>query len=149
MTYHGHELHHLNLFQSLVSGSAASWTMKYAFVMSYLLDSPITQWDNLVSDPLHLFLFLFKQRANRSFEVELSTLNQSDKKKLKEHKPFSAQITQKQGLSSRQTPFKSPNHLSANISNQQQTNGEKQGIHASNSSSHPSDKDVSCLSTKK
>ncbi|XP_042055808.1 uncharacterized protein LOC121800296 isoform X2 [Salvia splendens] len=89
------------------------------------------------------------ERANDSSEEELSTLDQSDHKKIRERKPFLAQITQKQDLSSRQTPFNSPNHLSANIGDQQQTNGEKQGIRASNSSSHPSDKDVSCLSTKK
>ncbi|KAG6426423.1 hypothetical protein SASPL_110646 [Salvia splendens] len=88
------------------------------------------------------------ERANDSSEEELSTLDQSDHKKIRERKPFLAQITQKQDLSSRQTPFNSPNHLSANIGDQQQTNGEKQGIRASNSSSHPSDKDVSCLSTK-
>ncbi|XP_047962295.1 ubiquitin-like-specific protease 1D isoform X2 [Salvia hispanica] len=88
------------------------------------------------------------ERANDCSEAE-STLEQSDHKKIRERKPFLAQITQKQDLSSRQTPFKSPNHLSANISDQQQTNGEKRGIHASNSSSHPSDKDVSCSSTKK
>ncbi|XP_042048978.1 ubiquitin-like-specific protease 1D isoform X2 [Salvia splendens] len=88
------------------------------------------------------------ERANDCPGAE-STLEQSDHKKIRERKPFLAQITQKQDLSSIQTPFKSPNHLSANISDQQQTNGEKRGIHASNSSSHPSDKNVSCGSTKK
>ncbi|KAL1550874.1 Ulp1 peptidase [Salvia divinorum] len=92
---------------------------------------------------------LDSERANDSSKAELSTMDQSDHKKIREHKPFLAQITQKQGLSSRQTPFKSPNHLSANTGDQQQTNGEKRGIHASNSSSHPSDKDVSYCSTEK
>ncbi|XP_057774587.1 ubiquitin-like-specific protease 1D isoform X3 [Salvia miltiorrhiza] len=106
------------------------------------------------SKPTSEFAFQFcskldKERTNRSFQEELSTLNQSDHKKIREHKPFLAQITQKHGLSSRQTPFKSPNHLSANIGNQQQTNGEKRGIKASNSTSNLSDKDVSGRSTKK
>ena len=103
----------------------------------------------MVSDPLQFFLFLLNQNANRSFRAELSTLNQSDQKNIQEHKPFLAQITQKKGLSSRQTPFKTANFLSANIGNQQQTNGEKRGSHASNSSSHPSNKDVSCRSARK
>ncbi|XP_042057538.1 ubiquitin-like-specific protease 1D isoform X2 [Salvia splendens] len=97
----------------------------------------------------HFCSKLDNESANRCFGAELYTLNQSDQKNIQEHKPFLAQITQKRGLSSRQTPFKSANFLSANIGNLQQTNGEKRGSHASNSSSHLSDKDVSCRSARK
>ncbi|KAH6770776.1 hypothetical protein C2S52_015579 [Perilla frutescens var. hirtella] len=93
----------------------------------------------------HFCSKLDNERATRCFGEELSLLNRSDHKRIRENRPFSAPLTQKRGFSSRQAPFKSPHHLSVNIDNQQQTR-----IYASNPSSpHPSDRDSSSCSTKR
>ncbi|GFQ05929.1 ubiquitin-like-specific protease 1d [Phtheirospermum japonicum] len=87
------------------------------------------------------------KRPAKSFTNEMSTLNCCDYKR--ENGPFVAPRTQKIGLSSRQAPFKSPNHLSVHTNDPSQSNREHFGRHSSTPSPRQPDKGVSGYFEKK
>ncbi|KAL3654070.1 hypothetical protein CASFOL_003751 [Castilleja foliolosa] len=87
------------------------------------------------------------KRPAKSFTNEMSTLNSCNYKR--ENGPFVAQRTQKISSSSRQAPFKSPNHLSVHTNDSSQSNHEHFGRHLSTSSPRHPDKGVSGYFEKK
>lgn len=90
-----------------------------------------------------LYLFLTKKRATEPFGEELSTLDCSNHKNMREkNRPYLTQRTHRTGLSSRQAPFKSPRHLSVNIDDLPQSNGELSVSYSSATSPQQFDKDL-------
>ncbi|KAL8519024.1 hypothetical protein ACS0TY_010099 [Phlomoides rotata] len=86
-------------------------------------------------------------KATKCFGEELSTLNCSGgHNNMRECVPFSAQ---RRDISSRQTSFKSPRHLSVDIDNVPQSDEQQCGSHSSNMCADQSDKNVPSCSIKK
>ncbi|KAL8534145.1 hypothetical protein ACS0TY_010230 [Phlomoides rotata] len=87
------------------------------------------------------------EKATKCFGEELSTLNCSGgHNNMRERVPFSAQ---RRDISSRQTSFKSPRHLSVDIDNVPQSDEQQCGSHSSNMCADQSDKNVPSCSIKK
>ncbi|KAL3631032.1 hypothetical protein CASFOL_024016 [Castilleja foliolosa] len=84
---------------------------------------------------------LFKQRPAKSFTSEMSTLNRCDYKR--ENRKFVDLGTKQIGLSSRQAPFKSPNHLSVHTNDSSQSNRGHFRRHSSTASPRQPNKSVS------
>ncbi|KAL7133073.1 hypothetical protein ABFS83_12G116500 [Erythranthe nasuta] len=90
-------------------------------------------------------------KSSKPFEKELSTLNCSNHRNMRENRPFSSHGTHRIGLSSRTTPFRSPSprHLSVNVDDPPQSNGELSGRHSSAPSPQQSAEDLPSYFTKK
>ncbi|KAL2546910.1 Ubiquitin-like-specific protease [Forsythia ovata] len=70
-------------------------------------------------------------RVTNAFGKEISALYCCDSKNVRRNGQLLSQGTDKSGVSSRQMPFKSPNHLLGNTDKQLQSNNERRGRHSS------------------
>ncbi|XP_022865539.1 uncharacterized protein LOC111385387, partial [Olea europaea var. sylvestris] len=87
-------------------------------------------------------------QATNAFEKEMSALSRCDSKNKRGNGQFQSHGTRKSGLSSRQMPFKSPNHLLGNTDKQLQPNEEQRGRNSSTPSPCSEEDLPGCFSKK-
>ncbi|CAI9756272.1 unnamed protein product [Fraxinus pennsylvanica] len=88
-------------------------------------------------------------RASNAFEEEMSALSRCDGKNKRGNGQFQSHGTRKSGFSSRQMPFKSPNHLFGNTDKQLQLNEEQRGRNSSTPSPRSEEDFPGCFSKKR
>ncbi|KAL2519518.1 Ubiquitin-like-specific protease 1D [Abeliophyllum distichum] len=88
-------------------------------------------------------------RVTNAFEKEISALYRCDSKNVRGNGQLPSQGIDKSGVSSRQMPFKSPNHLLGNADKQLQSNDEQRGRHSSTPSPSSEEDLPGCFSKKR